>query len=273
MVEVTPDVKAYQAFVKRLEETLKKIAITQDRVILKAVNRQVRNSKGEMVDGPDEFLLVEDASSLSGLKTSSTKQGDQIWGVWVCSITSGNHKTQTWNGYVLPGDPKKCFIPLLMPEASSDSAQSDSKVIIDAFDNKPEVRISGSKTNLRIVLLDKEGETVTEDLRELTIMNPRYSSDDDVRGNHRRPLLRSGIFPFAERNGFEYADYNNLVRMESNERFKKFNGLIAPFFFYPSKYNSKLFCSTKRIVEFRLKVTEEELRRFDAAKVEISFSE
>jgi hypothetical protein len=123
-------------------------------------------------------------------------------------------------------------------------------------------------TNLRLVLLDKEGETVTQDIRELTVDS--HNSSHEAYSNNRRPLLRSGVFKLSESNGFAYADYKKL---SGKEKYERFNGLIAPFFFTPSRYNSQLFCSTKRIVEFRLKVTEEELQRFDAAKVEISFSE
>lgn len=273
MVEVTPDEKAYQAFVTRLEETLTKVAISKDSVILKAVNQKTENSMGQKVDGPDEFLVVNDASSLGGPKSPNAKPGDQVWGLWVCSFTSGKHKSQTWNGYVLPGDPKKCFIPLLMPEVNANDSGNESGS--DNVTAKPSIRRNNSKTNLRLVLLDNDGKTVTEDLRELTIEEHNlYRSGGN--SQNRRPLMRSGVFQeIGGKDGFKSSSVFESFTYFLDEKKMRFNGLIAPFFFQPSynNQNSILLCSTKRIVEFRLKVTEEELKRFDAAKVEISFSE
>jgi hypothetical protein len=283
MVEVTPDEIAYKVFAKRLEETLTKVAISKDSVVLKAVNQKTRNSMGRLVDGPDEFLIVRDASSLNGPKSPNTNPGDQVWGLWVCSFTSGKHKTQTWNGYVLPGDFKKCFIPLLMPEI--DPHDPDVRSQESTSDNvtaKPSIRANNSKTNLRLVFLDKEGETVTQDLRELTVYGYYPDNKTPYNSNNRIPLMRTGVFQnIGPKEGF--ISTRGLSKyLESNNVSSRFNGLIAPFFFQPSPElflqpsqggNSILLCSTKRMVEFRIKVTEEELPRFHRANVEISYSE
>ncbi len=270
MVEVTPDEKAYLAFVKRLEETLKKVAISTDSAVLRGVNQEVRNSKGQSVYS-DEFILVEDTSLFFGPKTKNIKSGDQVWCLWICSSTNGKYKTQRWSGYILPGNPKNCFIPLLMPEATMSNRDESTA---DKAVEKPENRLNSSKTILQLFLIDKDGVTVADDSRELTMVPSDEIYNIDLHTLNRLPLLRAGLLLSRDSDYYVNAGYEQLSNTQFNKNDKRFTGLIAPFFFIPrTRSDQYMHCSTKRIVEFRIKVTEEELKRFDAAKVEISFSE
>ena len=269
-VEVSADEKAYGIFVKRLEETLNKVAIREETVVLEASNQKYQNSMGQETDGPDEYFVVEDANSLGGPRIPKTKQDLKSWVIWVCSSTSANKKTQTWNGYLLPGDPTVCFTPLLMPEVSRYGESSREFISTDTVTAIPTIRVNTSKTILRLVLQDKNGSTIAQNLRELTVES--HNSDrPKSNSNNRRPLLRAGVLQgFRGGVGFAYDSPQAFVILGS----KRFNGLIAPFFFQPSHNGSKstLLCSTKRIVEFRIKLTEEEIKRFDVANVDIVFS-
>ena len=179
----------------------------------------------------------------------------------------------------MPGNPNKCFIPLLIPEVNSmflTTLQEERLSISDQMIDGPVNRLSNSKTNLRLQLLDKDMAIVKEDYRELTVLPPEQSHNfrSNRRLNHRLPLLRAGILQKKSEN--INAGYEVLSKNLISDGGDRFNGLVAPFFFTPEvrgDYEILLFCSTKRMVEFRIKVTEEELQRFDAAKVEISYSE
>ena len=171
----------------------------------------------------------------------------------------------------MPGNPKDCFIPLLMPEATMSNRDESTA---DNADQKPKNRLNSSKTILQLFLIDKDGVTVADDSRELTMVPSDEIYNIDLHTLNRLPLLRAGLLLSRDNDYYVNAGYDQLSNTQFNKNDKRFTGLIAPFFFIPrTRSDQYMHCSTKRMVEFRIKVTEEELQRFDAAKIEISFSE
>lgn len=263
-VDVAVDQTGYGAIVNRLEPTLKKLAIAKESIVLKAVHDQVRDSKsGQMIDAGDNFLVVTDAAALAGPKIQ--KGQDNVWCLWVCASTSGNFSTQRWNGYVLPGNAAKSFTPILMPTAKDIINDFG---VVDTNTNPPyqSQRPNDARTQLRVTLNDKMGMVVTEDERELTTTSASFSKGQS---KNRLPLMR--VARFRDFRGANFADPEYETSLNPSTQI--YNGFIAPFSLSPTMYGQavQLRCTGSRVVEFRFKVTSEELKAVTDVKCEIEY--
>jgi hypothetical protein len=264
-VDVAVDQRGYDAFVKRIEPILKKLAIAKGSIVLKAVHDQVRDPKsGRMIDAGENSVVVNDAKALAGPQIQ--RGMNNVWCLWVCSFTSGKFSTQRWNSYVLPGDAAKSFTPILMPSAKD---LVNDFGVVDINTNPPDQmqRPNDARTQLRVTLNDITGMVVTQDERELTTTSASFS---EGQSKNRLPLMR--VARFRDFDGANFADPKYEPSLDPSKRI--YNGFIAPFSISPTMYGQavQLHCTGSRVVEFRFKVTSEELKAITDVKCEIEYS-
>ena len=269
-VKVAADQEAYNQYAKRLEEILKKVALSTDSAVLKADHNQIRDRQsGGMVNMGDDYLVVNDARALAGPKLDRGKT--KSWCLWVCSSTSARFQTQRWNCYVLPGDPLKVFLPITMPEAKKEFSNYEGP--LDMNLNLATFRANDSRTTLRLFLKDSQGNIVTEDERELTSDRPAYGSGITI---GREPLLRT--LALRDFNGTNFTGQItpsvNASRGEIDWPRETLNAYVAPFALYTDMYGGqtpRLGCTANRLVLFRLKLSKEELAKAKDVTCEITF--
>jgi hypothetical protein len=258
---VAVDQDAYQQEIKRLEETLSKIAISKDSVVLKAEPAEYYDARQRRVHDTTGDVVVAVADAHRGPKIQDSLEN--AWCFWVCSRVTGKISNQKWNAYVLPGNPDENFMKLLSPvvgrnQSLSDRTEFDERVSeIEDYN-----RYNASKMSLSLAFQSQSGKTILEDKREIT-NDLKYSLYDSFPFSVNRAPLMLNV---QSRN--KKTSYLEQVGPSKNHRASVEKSIthayLAPFAFMHVKNHdgSKdlMVSVSKRTFLFRVKATPEELK-------------
>jgi hypothetical protein len=259
------DQDAYKTEVKKLEDVLTKIAISKDSVTLKATPSMVPNGSGGLQqDSSGVFFELQDSVPLLSPGVNSI---DNQWCLWICTSSSGNKMNQKWNGYVLPGDPNKVFVKMLMPHTRNRIPAAKQAFDDPSSINSPLENSGNNQTILKATFVDTEGVTVAEQDLELSSDQSEFSFSF----NHNRlPLARS----FAFRRMDRITLLDPMFESYKPER-HLFLGFIAPFALEPRMRGSEKVvfgCGSHRTVLIKVKVTPDELKKITDVTCNIEYT-
>jgi hypothetical protein len=261
-VDVGVDQEAYKEEVKKLEEVLSKVAINKDSVTLKALPMSVRITESK----PDPFVNLFELRDPKMLLSPGVQSNKNQWCLWVCSSTSGNHMNQKWNGYVVPGDPIKAFVPILMPRAGNPGRGVESRSFYDDSKESPQAKDvqNRGRTFLKTYFKNENDSVIAEEERELTVDHNGFV--DDARPS-RLSLIRSAAVRSMREPFPDYGNYDPAYHL--------FTGYITPFTFEPWRYGSEFRCygGAVRSVVFLVKVTPEELKEIADVTCKIEYTQ
>jgi hypothetical protein len=256
-VIVRADRAAYGTFVKRLEETLDKIAVAKDSTLLKAEPGQSREQAGG--------FFTRNHPPFGGPRLASANQ----WCIWVNNFNNATHTVLKWNGYVVECDPQP-IIAALEVSTIDDYLLTRGPIDPDA------IRRGGGRTMVTVSALDENGQLVTEDDVELlagkdTTYSYGHSSDGAP------PFLRH-VFPRDLTGSQGSLNYNNvsawLVNRERDNRSNPMsvNLYVSPYALAvkPSGYGWSVGLYPELKTVRRIKVTLDELKRIAQFKCAVS---
>ncbi len=257
-VIVRVDRAAYGAFVKRLEETLDKIAVAKDATLLKAEPGQSRTEAGG--------FFTRNHPQLGGPRVASANQ----WCIWVNSFNNATHTVLKWNGYVVECDPQPIIAAL---ETSTIDDYLLSRTPIDP----DSIRRGGGRTMVTVSALDEDGQLVTEDDVELLAgKDVTYSYGHSSDG--APPFLRH-VFP-RDLGGMQGSlNYTNVSawlanrRRDTQDNNTSLNLYVSPYALAvkPSGYGWSVGFYPELKTIRRIKVTLDELKRIKQLKCAVAF--
>lgn len=218
-IRLSIDQNAYKTSIEKLENVLSKIAIAKDSVLLNGTwdeSKQVMKVHDNRLGGPP--------------LTPSQKD---MWWMWVCTSSTGNHRSLRFNRYLLDAD-ATCLDEHRLAYSMFTGDQISS-------------RFGTIATMLQVRLMNSNGNTVAEGEREVIHNSQRYSSlfyviDRTVDGTSGSPLLDS-IPDFTKQ----------------HQENTTFNAFITPyrFFIIQNYMNYCLF----QPVQLRIPIAKEELQQ------------
>lgn len=145
-VEVEVDAEAYRKFSAKLEETLGKISISKVTALVKAK---------PLDKGRPDLLVASKPMELMGPTIAEDKE--KQWCFWVWASSTGDDRSQRWNGYVIDAD----ILSTALPFMNRHPDRIDSPQWYDDLDLNERI------SSLHVFLTDETGNTVGEDELEL----------------------------------------------------------------------------------------------------------
>ncbi len=142
-VEVEVDAKSFRDFAGRLQELLRKVAVSKETALVKAI--PVREQ--DLYDPAPGLMEVRDFAGLA--RPPLDDKRPNLWCLWICASSTGNNSSQRWNGYVVDADFHQSLFPLLNRGAQRLQTPDE------------------ARTSIQVELHDAAGKMVGEDEFEL----------------------------------------------------------------------------------------------------------
>lgn len=266
-VDVEVDVKSYREFSSRLQELLRKIAVSKATAHVNPLTAQVKAFPYPPKDPAPGLMMVPDISGLAGPPLIDKRPN--LWCLWVCASFTENNSLLRWNGFVVDADFHQSLFPLLNRGAER---LNDPKTSHEA------------RTSIQIGLHDTDGNVVGEDKFELV---SGLDSDTVQLGNkqllrHRwtvhaipRPRNAVNLSQFLR-----YADEHDSIDIlrpgpgdENRLRQKDcvVNAYLAPFAISVFRGGGLCF-RTRQTYQRRIKLTLDELKLVKDVKCSVVYS-
>lgn len=261
-VDVEVDAKSYRDFSGRLQELLKKIAMSKETALLTATAVAPPD-----IDDPAPGLMeVRDITGIAGPPLSEKRPN--LWCLWVCASSTGNNSSQRWNGYVIDADFEQSMLPFL------------NRSFVRA--NQPNTN-QEAKTSIHVDLLDAEGNVIVEDEFEL-VSETKQAIADKRLTRHRwigyafpRPRSPKSLYEFLM-----YSDHGNSGRGvgrnlppgDSRIDLREFpaNAYLAPFAISVMRHRENLRFRTRQTYQRRIKLSLDELKLVKDVKCSVVYS-
>ena len=264
-VDVEVDAKSYRDFSGRLQELLKKIAVSKETALVKATPSLVREQ--DYNDPAPGLMEIRDISGLAGPPLSD--KHPNLWCLWVCASSTGNNSSQRWNGYVIDADFQQSLFPFLN--------RSFERV------NHPNTN-QEAKTSIQIGLLDTDGNVIGEDEFELLSETKQFAGE--IRLTRHRWIGHAFPRPRSAKSLGEFLQYSNFgdsARLfgfgqdaqpgdgHINTRDFPANAYLAPFAISVMP-NRCLRFRTQQTYQRRIKLTLDELKLVKDVKCSVVYS-
>ena len=267
-IDVEVDAKAYREFAARLNETLRKMAISTTTALVKAeaydTRRGFRRDHADVVG----LHIADRPNSLLGPMVPKEK-GTQ-WCFWVCNSNSGNQLSQRWNGYVIDADILATALPLQNRHP-------------DRITNPQWYRglnLTEMRAMVQIELRHDESSAIAEDEFEL------IRGDEPVEGSHRYrlPWLISVVPRGRTQPKVPYDSFTDSLRYfcdgPGSEQVRAMyvpNVYVAPLALDFAKNPNfgaafDLEFVTKQLYQRRIKLTLDELKQVKDLKCSVVYS-
>lgn len=247
-VLIKVDRLAYDAYIKRLEEVLKQVAIKKDSTVMEG-KREERTDSG--------IFYNYDHPALRGPVVQSNKQ----WCIWVNNFSNATNTQLKWNGYVLEFDPREIIMSLEVPTKRDHLERVN--------------RISQAKTTISVSAFDNVDGLVTMD--EFELLADSQSTYEYSYGGGLFPFLRQA-YPRSLNADSSSLTYNTpgfaLDQIRTGQRNDSVNLFVSPYAlaakptgngwtvaYYPELRQTR-----------RIKVTLKELERIAKLKCEVSYN-
>lgn len=249
-VRVQADRNAYTTFSKRLVETLDKIALAKDTIVINA-----RQPLNDQEVGRAGGYQNPNLAALGGPKLKNAKQ----WGIWVNTFNNASHTTTKWNVYIVDAEMMAILPNLEVP----------------AKERERVFRPSDAKTLLTLTALDADGMLVTEDEVEL-VADHKVTYDYSYYGGEDLPMLRHCVCRDLEGSQGPEGSVTPMLKRDGKLRDARFsaNLYISPYSLAVKRtgYGWTLTYYPSRVKELRFKATLEELMKIRELKCEVKYS-
>ena len=261
-VDVEVDAKSYGDFSGRLQELLKKIAVSKETALLKATAVALPD-----IDDPAPGLMeVRDITGIAGPPLSEKRPN--LWCLWICASSTGNNSSQRWNGYVIDADFQQSLLPFL----------NRSFVRANQANTNQEAR-----TSIQIGLLDADGNVIGEDEFELLSETKQFVGE--TRLTRHRWIGYAFPRPRSPKSLYEFLMYSahgdsarrmgkNLWPGDSRIDLREFpaNAYLAPFAISVMRHRESLRFRTQQTYQRRIKLTLDELKLVKDVKCSVVYS-